>query len=111
MTPALSCDNWNRPASEVEEILELARTWLVARATACASEDVRLSVIGRRDRFPTPLLEAIEHAESLTTAATRLHVRIALDYSSRDAIVKAARHFHVGFALEGVVHVGALAAK
>jgi undecaprenyl diphosphate synthase len=56
-------------------------------------------VIGRRDRLPLSLLQAIERAEALTAGGSRLHVRLAVDYSSRDAIVGAARAFHVRHAV------------
>jgi undecaprenyl diphosphate synthase len=98
---ALSSDNWSRPAEEVDAILDLVRIWLDARVDMCIEEGVRVTVIGRRDRFPRAVLEAIEAAEQLTAAGRVLNLRIAIDYSSRDAIVSAARHFHVGVALEG----------
>jgi len=49
--------------------------------------------MGRRDRLPPGLLEAIEAAESITRQGTRLHLRIAIDYSSRDALAAAAASF------------------
>lgn len=98
---ALSSDNWSRPASEVDGILELMISWLEARTDACREEGVRLSVIGRRDRLPERLLVAVERAEQVTAGGTRLHLRLAIDYSSRDAILRAARWFNVHAALEG----------
>lgn len=53
--------------------------------------DVRLSVIGRRDRLPADLLDAIEAAESRTRGCRGLHLRLAIDYSSREAILRASR--------------------
>jgi undecaprenyl diphosphate synthase len=52
---------------------------------------VRLSVIGRRDRLPPLLVPVIESAERATTAGQRLHLRLAIDYSSRDSIVRTAQ--------------------
>src|SRR6202035_3700782 len=63
---------------------------LRTQAEACVREDIRLRVIGRRDRIPPSLVEAIESAERLTATGRVLEVRIALDYSSRDAILRAA---------------------
>ena len=48
---------------------------------------MRLSVIGRRDRLPAGLASAIARAEALTAGRPRLHLRIAIDYSARDAIL------------------------
>jgi len=71
-------------------LLGLLEDYLRTQAEACAREDIRLRVIGRRDRIPRSLVEAIESAERLTASGRALEVRIALDYSSRDAIVRAA---------------------
>lgn len=87
---AFSSNNWERPVSEVHSLLGLLEEFLRAEAAACAKERIRLRVIGRRDRIPPTLVEAIELAERVTTAGNRIEVRIALDYSSRDAILRAA---------------------
>jgi undecaprenyl diphosphate synthase len=96
---ALSSDNWRRPPQEIDAILEVVREFLDADAQACALAGVRVSVIGRRDRLPIQLLQSIERAEASTSACSRLHLRLAVDYSSRDSIVGAARAFHVHHAL------------
>ncbi|HEV8112894.1 MAG TPA: polyprenyl diphosphate synthase [Planctomycetota bacterium] len=96
---ALSSDNWRRSPQEIEAILDVVREFLDADAQACALSGIRLSVIGRRDRLPTTLLQAIERAETATATGARLHLRLAVDYSSRDAIVSAARAFHVQHAV------------
>ena len=49
-----------------------------------------MRIIGRRDRIPSELLRAIKVAEEATRHCTRLDLRIAVDYSSRDALVRAA---------------------
>ena len=87
---AFSSNNWERPASEVVTLLGLLEEYLRTQADACAAEGLRLRVIGRRDRIPPSLVEAIESAERLTATGRVLEVRIALDYSSRDAILRAA---------------------
>jgi undecaprenyl diphosphate synthase len=87
---AFSSNNWERPAAEVISLLGLLEEFLRGETANCAKEGVRLRVIGRRDRVPPSLVEAIELAESATNHGTRIEVRIALDYSSRDAILRAA---------------------
>jgi undecaprenyl diphosphate synthase len=52
---------------------------------------IRTSVIGRRDRLEPSLVGAIEAAESATLEGSRLHLRLAIDYSAREAILCAAR--------------------
>ncbi len=86
---AFSSDNWERPATEVNSLLGLLEDYLRADAPECSAKGVRLRVIGRRDRIPRSLVEAIESAERQTAAGRALDLRIALDYSSREAILRA----------------------
>jgi undecaprenyl diphosphate synthase len=86
---AFSSDNWERPPAEVASLLNLLEDYLRADASESATRGVRLRVIGRRDRLPRSLVEAIESAERQTATGRALDLRIALDYSSRDAILRA----------------------
>ncbi|HEU5208641.1 MAG TPA: di-trans,poly-cis-decaprenylcistransferase [Longimicrobiales bacterium] len=87
---AFSADNWKRPRSEVTQLLRLFMRYLHQETERCRSNGVRLSVIGRRDRLPDVLAHAIERAERETAHCDTLLLRIAIDYSARDAIVAAA---------------------
>ena len=87
---AFSSDNWKRPRAEVEGLLRLFRSYLVRETGAMREAGVRLSVIGRRDRLGAASYEAIEAAEDATAAGRRLHLRLAIDYSAREAITRAA---------------------
>ena len=87
---AFSSDNWGRPRPEVLGLMRLFRRALQVEAKRCLENGVRLSIVGRRDRLPAPLRQAIVQAEDLTAGGRNLHLRIAVDYSSRDAILRAA---------------------
>ena len=87
---AFSSDNWERPRTEVTALFALLREFLDAEAARCRSEDIRLEIIGRRDRLPARVLEAVERAEQMTAGARAMRLRIAVDYSARDAIAAAA---------------------
>jgi undecaprenyl diphosphate synthase len=87
---AFSSDNWRRPAYEVQSIFHLLRAYLRLESERLKRNGVRLEVIGRRDRLPGRVLQDIERAECTTSAGTRLHLRVAIDYSSRNAITRAA---------------------
>jgi undecaprenyl diphosphate synthase len=91
---ALSSANWKRPAAEVNAILRLLHEYLLVETSHCIEEGVRLSVIGRRDRIPATLREAIADSEAATANGTRLHLRLAIDYSAREAIYHAACRFY-----------------
>lgn len=87
---AFSADNWARPSREVALLMRLFRRYLVAETDRCVTNDVRMRIIGRRDRIPAELLRSILAAEDATRHGTRLDLRIAVDYSARDAMVRAA---------------------
>lgn len=91
---ALSSANWRRPPSEVAAILSLLQEYLLVETSHCVKEGVRLSVIGRRDRIPAALRQAILDSEAATAQGTRLHLRLAIDYSAREAIYHAACRFY-----------------
>jgi undecaprenyl diphosphate synthase len=88
---AFSSDNWKRPPEEVGALMRLFRRFLLREAEKAARNGVRMAVIGRRDRLPAGVVSAIEAAETATREARRFLLRIAVDYSARDAIVAAAK--------------------
>ena len=83
---AFSSDNWCRPALEVRTLMALFTAHFRAEADTLAQAGVRLSVIGRRMRLPMPLRRAIDDAERCTASGRAMHLRVAIDYSSRAAI-------------------------
>lgn len=87
---AFSSDNWRRPKAEVSALMGLLRFYLANEIAALVKNGVRLTVIGRRDRLPDGIANAIARAERETGDGTTLHLRIAIDYSARDAILNAA---------------------
>lgn len=91
---ALSAANWKRPAAEVNAILRLLHEYLLTETAHCIEEGVRLSIIGRRDRVPAVIRQAIADSETATARGTRLHLRLAVDYSAREALFQAACRFY-----------------
>jgi undecaprenyl diphosphate synthase len=87
---AFSADNWKRPSAEISALWTLFRQHLASETPRCLANGIRLSVIGRRDRLSREVLEAIEAAEEATRAMHDMHLRLAIDYSAREAIVAAA---------------------
>lgn len=88
---AFSADNWRRPPAEVTALMRLLRRFLREETERCLMNDVRIGFIGRRDRLSPALRREIQRAETATAHAATLHVRVAVDYSARDAILYAAR--------------------
>jgi len=86
---AFSSDNWRRPRAEVSALMALLRSYLAKEIDGLVRNGVRLTVIGRRDRLPDGIAQAIERAEAASAGGDALHLRIAIDYSARDAILSA----------------------
>ena len=87
---AFSSDNWRRPESEVEALMQLLRRYIRTELRRLIESGTRLTVIGRRDRLPYDLAAEIGDVENKSASGGRLHLQIAIDYSSRSAIAHAA---------------------
>ncbi len=87
---AFSSDNWRRPDAEVQSIFWLLRAFLRLETERLRARGVRLQVIGRRDRLSKSVLREIDRAECASAAGRQLDLYVAIDYSSRDAIARAA---------------------
>lgn len=94
---AFSSDNWKRPAEEVNALMRLLMVYLRAERERCIQNGVKVSVIGRRDRLPPHIVKAISEVEQATARGTTIHVRIAIDYSARDAMLRAMQQLKGGF--------------
>jgi undecaprenyl diphosphate synthase len=87
---AFSSANWRRSASEAAVLMDIFRNYLESERAEHVSRGIRLNVIGRRDRLPATLAAAIKRSEGATTACARLHLRLAIDYSAREALLETA---------------------
>ena len=99
---AFSADNWRRPPAEVAALMALLEGHLQAETARSVENGVRLEFIGRRDRIRPALGRAIERAEAATAEGARLRLRIAVDYSGREAI----RAGDIGPAVDLLVRTG-----
>jgi len=81
-----SSDNWKRPRREINALWRLFVQSLRTESSNCVENGIRLEVVGRRDRLPRTVVAAIAAAEANTARGSRLHLRLAVDYSARAAI-------------------------
>lgn len=86
---AFSSDNWRRPRGEVDNLMFLLEKYLDAECETLIAHNVRFNVIGRRDRIPSSLRRSLVRVEELTKDSTALHMRVAIDYSAREALLRA----------------------
>lgn len=93
---AFSSDNWMRPRDEVKALMWTLRGFLRSETRRFIDSGARLIVIGRRDRLAAQLRAEIHRIERATAQGRRLTVRVAIDYSSRDSILRAATTLPTG---------------
>ena len=91
---AFSDNNWRRPAREVAGLMQIFQDYLQSLADTSARLGVRVTVLGRRDRLPASLLAAVHAAEAASAHGRAMHLRLAIDYSGRGAILRAARRLN-----------------
>jgi undecaprenyl diphosphate synthase len=88
---AFSADNWKRPREEISGIMRLLDRYLQSETERLIEEGVRVTVVGRRDRLRPRTRALIERTEEATRPGTRMRLRVAIDYSARETIVRAAK--------------------
>ncbi len=86
---AFSTENWKRPRAEINALMRLFRRYLAAETPRCVEKGIRIKVVGRRDRLEPSLVSEIEASERATAPGSHLRLRIAVDYSAQDAILRA----------------------
>jgi undecaprenyl diphosphate synthase len=88
---AFSAGNWRRPQEEVGALFALLRRYLLTQTPRCLAQDIRINVIGRRDRLTPDMLRTVEHSERMTAECSGMRLRIAVDYSSQHSLLESCR--------------------
>jgi undecaprenyl diphosphate synthase len=88
---AFSTENWDRPESEVNGIVELAIAVISHETQQLHGNGVRIKHLGRVDRLSSELREELEQAVEMTAENTGLTLGIAFDYGGRAEIVHATK--------------------
>ena len=86
-----STENWKRSEEEVSGLMQLVRYYMVRLLNIASANNVRVRVIGDRNRFAPDIIEGLNRLESGTAANTGLTFVIAVNYGSRDEMVRAMR--------------------
>ena len=88
---AFSTENWARPYEEVSAIMNLFRKYLLTAGEKCMKNNVRLRLIGERSRLSDDLIKSVNDLEELTKDNTGITFILAINYGSRDELVRAGR--------------------
>jgi undecaprenyl diphosphate synthase len=88
---AFSTENWNRPSSEVEALMKLLDSYLKNCIKTAEKNNMRVRIIGDTTRLNPKFQESIRKLEEASASNTGLNLTIAINYGSRDEIVRAVR--------------------
>ena len=88
---AFSTENWNRPAHEVDDLMDLLREYLRDYINDVDKNRLKLTVIGDKTRLAYDLQSTIAQLEERTREKEGTNIVIALNYGGRDEIVRAVR--------------------
>lgn len=88
---AFSTENWNRPQKEIDYLMNGPVEYLDENLDKLKEKNIRINFVGRKDRFPTPTLDAINKLMFDTKDNTGLTLNIAFDYGGRYDIIEATK--------------------
>lgn len=88
---AFSRENWERPVSEVEALMDLLVEYVGREADELVEKGVQVRVLGDLSRLGAAASAAVEEVVRRTAANRRLVLNLFISYGSRDEIVRAAR--------------------
>jgi undecaprenyl diphosphate synthase len=88
---AFSSENWNRPQSEVDALMDLLEKFLKDKTPEMIKDNVRLTAIGRLDRLPPRVRAQLDKSMAATSANNGVTMNLALSYGGREEIVDAAK--------------------
>ncbi|MGQ9575862.1 MAG: isoprenyl transferase [Thermoguttaceae bacterium] len=85
----LSSENWRRPRRELDFLMHLLQQYMIEERGTILQENIRLSVIGRRDGIPDEVLREMDKTVAMTQANTGLRLCLAVNYGGRGELVDA----------------------
>lgn len=86
---AFSTENWKRPESEINTLMELLKEYLMRELDTLQKHGIRFQPIGHLDDLPKSVVRELRYAEAETRTNTGLVLTVALSYSGRQEIVDA----------------------
>ncbi|MDB5351241.1 MAG: undecaprenyl diphosphate synthase [Planctomycetota bacterium] len=87
----LSIENWKRPPRELKILMRLLRHFLVIERAELMQQNVRVTMIGRREGLPAEVLDEFERTAGQTADNTGMVLCLAVNYGGRTEIADAAR--------------------
>ncbi len=96
---AFSTENWSRPEDEVDQLMKLLRNYMKTCRQTAKKNNMCVRVIGDKSRLDPDIRESIAALEEASKDNTGLHFQVAINYGSRDEIVRAVNHINEDIAV------------
>jgi undecaprenyl diphosphate synthase len=87
----LSSENWKRPADEIAFLMQLLEHYMIGERSLIMEQNIRVSVIGRREGIAPKALEEMDRTVEMSAANTGMRLCLAINYGSRGELVDACR--------------------
>ena len=86
-----STENWKRPKQEVNFLIKLLETYIDKEINKMLKNNIKLKIIGNLTKFPISLKKKLNEAEKLSNRNTKIQINIALNYGSKEEIIKSVK--------------------
>ncbi len=83
-----STENWKRPKNEIHFLINLLERYIEKELTKLIKKNIKLKIIGNLNKFPSSLKTKLIKAEKLTKSNDKIQINIALNYGSKEEIIK-----------------------
>ena len=88
---AFSTENWQRPAFEVDALMQLIVEFFASEIDELHENNVKIRILGDKDSLPEDAMNAVAAAEERTQSNSGLQLNIAINYGARDELLRAVR--------------------
>ena len=89
-----STENWKRPKQEVNFLIKLLETYIDKEINKMLKNNIKLKIIGNLTKFPISLKKKLNEAEKLSNRNTKIQINIALNYGSKEEIIKSVKKLY-----------------
>ncbi|MCC7084302.1 MAG: isoprenyl transferase [Pirellulales bacterium] len=87
----LSSENWKRPQGELSFLMHLLEQYMIEERTTIMENDIRVTVIGRREGIPAATLEEMDKTIAMTAANRGMRLCLAINYGARTEMLDAVK--------------------
>ena len=86
-----STENWQRPKNEINFLFDLIRKSLNKNLKKIIKQDIKVKIIGKKQKLPNDIINTIKHIEKKTAKNRTIVLNIALNYGSKEEIINACK--------------------